>query len=532
MSAAFDYTNPYASARSAVMGRNMVSTSQPLAAQAGLRMLLAGGNAVDAAIAAAMTLTVVEPTGNGLGSDAFAIVWDGAQLHGLNGSGRSPAGWTAQHFAGARSMPEAGWDSVTVPGAVSAWSALSRKFGKLPFARLAEPAISYAREGFPVSPIVARLWDMGVDKLSAQPGFAECFAPQGRAPRAGEIVRSEGHARSLEAIAASHGEAFYRGALADKIVQFARVHGGVMSADDLGKHEVDWVAPLSQSFAGGAVHELPPNGQGIATLMALGMLGQIGIADYDVDSVETVHLCLEAMKLALADLDAFNADIDHMNIRPEDLLSPGYLNERARLIDHDHAGDPRHGAPRPGGTVYLSTADESGMMVSFIQSNYMGFGSGVVVPGTGISLQNRGKGFSLDPRHANCVAPNKRPSHTIIPGFATDAAGRGLMSFGVMGGPMQSQGHLQMAFRVLLHRQNPQAAADAPRWRVADGLGVAVEPAFDPGVIEGLRARGHAVSTGNARGVFAFGGAQLILKTDAGYVAGSDPRKDGQAVAF
>lgn len=532
MVADINYSNPYASARSAVIGRNVVATSQPLAAQAGMRMLLAGGNAVDAAIAAAMTLTVVEPTGNGIGSDAFTMVWDGQQLHGLNSSGRSPAAWTAERYAGAKTMPEVGWDAVTVPGAVAAWSALSRKFGRLPFARLAEPAISYARNGFPVSPIIAKLWQMGVDKLSAQPGFADCFAPGGRAPKAGELFRSEGHASSLEAIADSHGEAFYRGKLADRIVEFARQHGGLMTADDLGQHTADWVQPLSQRFAGATVHELPPNGQGIATLMALGMLNELGIDGYDVDSVETVHLALEAMKLALTDLDAFNADVDHMKLRPEDLISPAYLRERASLIDRQRAIDPRHGQPQPGGTVYLAAADESGMMISFIQSNYMGFGSGIVVPGTGISMQNRGRGFNLRPGHANCVGPRKRPSHTIIPGFVTDAAGQGLMAFGVMGGPIQSQGHVQMALRILMHGQNPQAAADAPRWRVNEGRNVAVEPAFDPAVVEALRARGHAISTEEARGVFAFGGAQLILKTEAGYAAGSDPRKDGQAVAF
>lgn len=532
MTTAIDYRNPYPSARSAVLGRNVVATSQPLAAQAGLRMLLQGGNAVDAAIAAAMTLTVVEPTGNGIGSDAFAILWDGKQLHGLNSSGRSPAAWTLERFSGASAMPELGWDAVTVPGAVAAWSALSRRFGRLSFAKLAEPAIHYARYGFPVSPIIAKLWSLGVTRLSKQSGFAECFAPEGHAPKAGELFRSEGHAASLEAIADSHGEAFYRGALADEIVAFAQAHGGAMTLDDLGNHSADWVTPLRQEFAGAVVHELPPNGQGIATLMALGMLEQIGISECNVDSAETTHLCLEAMKLALADLDAFNADIDHMNIRPEDLISPGYLRERARLIDRTRASDPGHGSPQPGGTVYLATADESGMMVSFIQSNYVGFGSGIVVPGTGISMQNRGKSFSLKAGHANCVGPNKRPSHTIIPGFVTDAAGQGLMSLGVMGGPMQSQGHLQMALRVLMHKQNPQAAADAARWRVTGGRNVVVEQGFDPDLIQALRQRGHAIAYEEARGMFAFGGAQLILKTDAGYVAGSDPRKDGQAVSF
>ena len=527
-----DFTNPYPSARSAVMGRNIVSTSQPLAAQAGLRMLLAGGNAVDAAIATAMALTVVEPTGCGLGSDGFAIVWDGQELHGLNASGRSPAAWSPDRFAGRAAMPDTGWDAVTVPGAVSAWSALSRRFGRLPFTALAAPAIDYARNGFPVSPVVSHLWAMGGARLGGQPGFADCFLPGGRAPQTGELFRSEAHASSLEAIADSHGEAFYRGALARKIAAHAKENGSVMTEEDLAAHSADWCGTLAQPFAGSVVHELPPNGQGIATLMALGMMEALGIGNQPVDDVDTVHLSIEAMKLALADLHQYNADIDAMRVTPAELLAPAYLAERARLIDRNHAGDPGYGAPRPGGTVYVATADASGMMVSFIQSNYMGFGSGVVVPGTGISLQNRGHGFSLAPGHANQVGPSKRPSHTIIPAFAMHADGTPQMAFGVMGGPMQSQGHLQMALRVLHYGQNPQAAADAPRWRVTGGRQVAVEPGFDTAVVSALAARGHDIAVERGNGVFAFGGAQLVLKSDGAYIAGSDPRKDGQAVAY
>jgi gamma-glutamyltranspeptidase/glutathione hydrolase len=527
-----DFTNPYPSARSAVVGRNVVSTSQPLAAQAGLRMLLAGGNAVDAAIATAMALTVVEPTGCGLGSDGFAIVWDGKELHGLNASGRSPAAWSADRFAGRSVMPDKGWDAITVPGAVSAWSALSRRFGRLPFANLAVPAIDYARNGFPVSPIIAHLWAMGGVRLGDQPGFAECFLPGGRAPFAGELFRSEAHASTLEAIADSHGEAFYRGALASRMAAHARENGGAMTEDDLANHSADWCGTLAQPFAGSVVHELPPNGQGIATLMALGMLEALGIGNQPLDHVDTIHLSIEAMKFALADLHQYNADIDAMQVTPAALLNPAYLAERAQLIDRNRASDPGHGAPKPGGTVYIAAADASGMMVSFIQSNYMGFGSGIVVPGTGISMQNRGYGFSLAQGHANQVGPAKRPSHTIIPAFAMHADGTPQMAFGVMGGPMQSQGHLQMALRVLHYGQNPQAAADAPRWRVTGGLKVAVEPGFDAGVVSALAARGHDVTVERGDGVFAFGGAQLVLKRGDAYVAGSDPRKDGQAVAF
>ena len=528
-----DWALPYNSHRSAVLGRNVVSTSQPLAAQAGLRMLLAGGNAVDATLAAAMTLTVVEPTGCGIGSDGFAIVWDGKELHGLNASGRSPAAWTPEYFDKLGGIPEKGWNAVTVPGAVSAWVELSKRFGKLPFAQVAQPAIDYARHGFAVSPTIAKLWALGLAKLGDQPGFKECFAPNGRAPKAGEVFKSEAHAQTLEAIAATMGESFYRGELAQKMAAHSQAHGGVMTVEDLAAHRCDWVGTVAQPFGDSVIHEIPPNGQGIAALMALGMLDAIGIGEQPLDSVEFVHLQIEAMKLALADLAQYNADMDHMRVKPqEDLLNPAYLAERAKLIDLSKASLASYGAPKPGGTVYLCACDADGMMVSFIQSNYMGFGSGVVVPGTGISLQNRGCGFTTEAGHANQVAPGKRPSHTIIPAFAMNADGTPQMAFGVMGGPMQSQGHTQMAVRVLRYGQNPQAAADAPRWRVTGGNQVAVELGFDPQVIAALRAMGHDVTVEEGNGVFAFGGAQLILREGDHYIAGSDPRKDGQAVAF
>ncbi len=526
-----DFGRPYPSARSPVMGRAMVAASQPLAAQAGLEMMRRGGNAADAIVAAAMVLTVVEPTGNGLGSDGFAIVWDGERLQGLNASGRAPAGWTPDYFKGHTTMPLRGWNSVTVPGAVSAWVALSGRYGKLPFAALAEPAIGYARRGFQVTPMIAELWRQGGALLGKQPGFAEHFLSGGRAPKAGELVRKEAHARTLELIAETGGKAFYEGALAETMVAHSAANGGVLSLDDLGLHRADWVDTIAMPFAGALVHELPPNGQGIATLSGLGILETLGIGDHPVDSAETMHVVLEAMKLAFADLYRHVADRDHMRVTTEHLLDPAYLRARAALIG-ERAGDPGHGAPKPGGTVCLSAADANGIMVSFIQSNYMGFGSGVVVPGTGISLQNRGAGFSLDPDHVGVVAPGKRPFHTIIPGFATNADGSPLMAFGLMGGPIQAQGHVQLMLRILRYRQNPQAAADAPRWRIGAGREVAVESSFDPEVVEALRARGHDIRAEPATGVFGFGGAQVILRTENGYVAGSDPRKDGQAVAF
>jgi gamma-glutamyltranspeptidase/glutathione hydrolase len=526
-----DYSQPYASARSPVMGNNMVACSQPLAAQAGLDMLRQGGNAVDAAIAAAMVLTVVEPTGCGIGSDAFAIVWDGTKLKGLNASGRSPKAWTPEHFAGQTEMPQRGWGSVTVPGAVSAWVALSERYGKLPFASLAAPAIGYARNGYQVTPIIAELWRRGAGLLKDQPGFAECFLPNGEAPAAGEKITLKDHARTLQLIAETKGESFYHGELAQAMVAHARVNGSVMSLDDLATHRVDWIDTLSVPYAGAVVHELPPNGQGIATLAGLSMLEALGVGEHPVDSVETVHPVLEAMKLALADLNQHVADHDHMRVTTEEMLYPTYLKNRAAQIN-EQAADPLHGSPKAGGTVYLSAADESGMMVSFIQSNYMGFGSGVVVPGTGISLQNRGAGFTLDPEHVNTVAPGKRPFQTIIPGFVMNADGTPLMSFGLMGGPMQAQGHLQMMMRILRYKQNPQAAADAPRWRIESGVKVAVERSFDPQVIEALKLKGHDIEVEEPSGVFAFGGAQIIQRTAHGYVGGTDPRKDGLVAAY
>ena len=523
----------YPSRRSAVMAENMVSTSHPLAAQAGLRMLAQGGNAVDAALATAIALTVVEPTGNGLGSDAFAIIWDGAELHGLNGSGRSPAGWSAERFADLDKMPFRGWESVTVPGAVSTWVALSSRFGKLPFEALFEPAIRYAASGFPVSPIIAALWERAGAELGGQPGFAQTFLPSGRAPKAGELFQSPGHARSLQLIAETKGRAFYEGQIAEEIAAFAKAHGAALTMDDLAAHQCDWSGTISKGFDDVTLHEIPPNGQGIAALMGLGILSQTAIRDMDADDPMAAHLQIEAMKLALRDTGAFVADLDHMKqITVEDLLDDGYLASRAREIDPNAATDFGAGAPRHGGTVYLSTADASGMMVSFIQSNYAGFGSGVVVPGTGVALQNRGAGFSLDPAHQNHVGPGKRPFHTIIPGFVMGQGGP-LMSFGVMGGPMQAQGHVQMVLRTQLFGQEPQMAVDAPRWRVTQGLGVACETTMEAGVLQRLEEMGHDISLEAPDNAFGFGGAQLIhCLPERGYIGGSDPRKDGAAVGF
>ncbi|UHD44279.1 gamma-glutamyltransferase family protein [Aureimonas altamirensis] len=524
--------NPYASRRSPVMARQMVSTSQPLATAAGLEMLRRGGNAVDAALAAAITLPVVEPTGNGLGSDAFCILWDGASLHGLNASGRSPASWTPERFAGLDVMPRRGFESVTVPGAVSAWADLSSRFGRLPFEQLFEPAVRYAEEGYPVSPIIAEQWRRGAEELHSQPGYAQTFMPDGRAPRAGEIFRSAEMARTLRLIAESRGEAFYRGELAERIEAFATEHGAAITAADMAAHANDWCGTIEQSFGDAALHEIPPNGQGIAALMALGMLKGSGIEDLAPDSAEALHLQIEAMKLAFMDIYAFVADQLSMDeVTASHLLDPAYLASRAALIDRTRALDHPVGAPRDGGTVCLATADADGIMVSFIQSNYAGFGSGVVVPGTGISLQNRAFGFSTRAGHPNQVGPGKRPFHTIIPGFVMGADGPS-MAFGLMGGPMQAQGHLQMMLRTHVWGQDPQMAADAPRWRVIAGLDVAVEATTQPQTVSKLADMGHRLTVEPDTAGFGFGGAQLIRKTGDVYIAGSDPRKDGMAAGF
>ncbi len=495
-------------------------------------MLALGGNAVDAAIASAIALTVLEPTSNGIGSDAFAIIWDGKELHGLNASGRSPAGWTPARFAHLDRMPQRGWDSVTVPGAVSAWVALSTRFGKLDFAQLFEPAIRYARDGYPVTPIIAKSWARAAAVLESEPGFREAFMPNGSAPAAGEWFRSAAMAASLERIAESRGEAFYLGELARKMAEFSQSCGGVMSMNDLESHQADWCGTISGSLNGFEIHEIPPNGQGISALMALRLLEEFrDFRNLPPDTAASIHLQVEAMKVAFADLHEHVADLACMTVNSRDLLASDYIKERAALINPDVAGCFSHGIPCPSGTVYLTTGDADGVMVSYIQSNYMGFGSGIVVPGTGISLQNRGCGFRSKPGHVNSVGPSKRPFHTIIPCFAM-RNGRPELSFGVMGGPMQPQGHVQMAVRVLLHSQSVQAASDAPRWQVMESGKLSVEGSMAADVIAELQARGHDVEVEHEYANQSFGGAQLVRRRDGFYEAGSDHRKDGAAVGF
>lgn len=538
----FNWTNPYPTPRTPLFARNVVSTSHPLAAQAGLRMLLKGGNAVDAAIAAAAAITIVEPVSCGLGSDAFAILWDGKQLHGLNSSGVAPAAWNPEYFKnkygteadGLAKRPIRGWDAVTVPGVIAGWAALHERFGKLPFADLLEPAIEIAERGYAVPPMVAHKWNLAVPELKDQPGYSETFMPHGRAPHVGEKFVMKAAADTLRKIGETRGRAYYEGEIAEKIAAFSKQCGGAMTLDDLRNYRPDWVTPIAKDYRGYTVHEIPPNGQGIAALMALGILEQFDVASLPVDSVDSQHLQIEAMKLAFADLYKYVADPRSMEVTPGQMLDDAYLKSRARLIDMQRATHFNFGMPRSGGTIYLSAADENGMMISFIQSNYMGFGSGVVVPGTGISLQNRGVGFSMDPKSANVVAGGKRPFHTIIPAFLTKD-GRPVMSFGVMGGDMQPQGHLQTIVRMLDYRQQPQAACCAPRWKVNRDFTVDLEASMNRAVVAGLKERGHQLKSVDDP-YMDFGSGQFIWRlsddADHGYVAASDSRRDGQAVGF
>jgi gamma-glutamyltranspeptidase/glutathione hydrolase len=531
----FSWRNDYPSTRGPVFARNVVATSHPLAAQAGLRMLAAGGNAVDAAIATAACMTIVEPCSNGLGSDAFCILWDGQQLHGLNASGPAPSAWTRDYFGQRKTVPERGWDSVSVPGAVGAWAALSRRFGKLPFADLMAPAAEIAERGYAVPVTVQQKWSnaAALPELTSQPGFAEAFLPHGRAPRVGERFSFPAAARTLELIARTQGEAFYRGEVAAAVEAHARAHGGAMTAADFAAYRPEWVGTISRNYRGHTLHEIPPNGQGIAALIALGILDHFDLGALPVDGVASQHLQVEAMKLAFADVYRHVAEPRTMTVTPAQMLDEAYLASRARLIDPRRAQDFGPGQLPQGGTIYLTAADERGMMVSLIQSNYMGFGSGVVVPGYGLSLQNRGHGFTLDPASANLVGPGKRPFHTIIPAFLTQD-GQPVMSFGVMGGDMQPQGHLQTLVRMLDYRQQPQAACDAPRWRWNAGT-LNTEEGMPAATVAGLRELGHRVES-FADSYQDYGAGQFIWRLGdpavEGYVAASDPRRDGQAAGF
>jgi len=534
----FDFLHyPYPSQRMVTFSKKgIVATSQPLAAQAGLRMLQKGGNAVDAAIAAAACLTVVEPTSNGIGGDAFALVWAENKLYGLNSSGPAPAGLSlgALHSRGLKEMPKFGPIPVTVPGAPAAWASLSERFGKLPFETLFGPAVEYAEEGFPISPVLGKHWSRAwrryeneIDR-EAFTEWCRVFAPSGRTPRIGEMWSSPDHANTLRKIAASGAREFYSGEIAERIDRFFRSREGFLTKKDLESFRPEWVEPIHTSYKGYDVWEIPPNGQGLVALVALNILSGIDLGAKDEETA--FHKQIEAMKLAFADGLAQITELARMKVRVEDLLSGSYATERRKLISDD-AGEPAPGRPPAGGTVYLAAADGEGTMVSFIQSNYMGFGSGMVVPGTGIALQNRGHNFSLDPTHPNVLEPGKRTYHTIIPGFLTKG-GIPVGPFGVMGGFMQPQGHVQLLLNTIDYHLNPQAALDAPRWQWIGGRKVVLERGIPGHVAESLQRRGHDVQV--AVESDSFGRGQVIWKDpDSGVLcAGTEWRTDGAAYAW
>ena len=530
-------SSPYTARRvPLVAGNGVVATSHPLASQAGLAMLRAGGSAVDAALAAAACLTVLEPTSNGLGGDGFALIWNGSQLHGINGSGRAPAALNVELLAraGYGDLPTYGWLPVTVPGVVQLWGDMHERFGKLPLAQVLAPAISYAEEGAPVAAMVSRFWDLAVAAARMRHGaefaaFLPTYAPGGRAPRCGERFRSPGHARTLRLIAQEGVRAFYEGAIADAIATFSRSTGGLVTADDLAAHHSEWVEPITTRYGDYTVAEIPPNGQGVAALISLGILDGLDLARHPRDSVASYHLQVEAMKLAFADIFAYVGDPAHADVPTAALLDRERLAERRAKIGPMAQQFGPGELPR-GGTVYFCAADRDGQMVSMIQSTYMGFGSGVVVPDWGISLHNRGCGFVTTPGHPNQLMPGKRPFHTIIPGFLLKD-GQGVGPFGVMGAHMQPQGHTQMIVNSLTYGMHPQAALDAPRWRWDRDQTLHLEMETPRHIVEGLAARGHQTVVDSD--VSLFGRGQIIWQLASGdYVAGTEPRCDGVAAGF
>ena len=506
---------PYSSKRMTVHAKKgMVATTQPLAAQAGLRVMQNGGNAIDAAIATAAALTVVEPNSNGIGGDSFALVWVNGELHGLNGSGPAPKSISIDKVKeqGVKSIPSQGVLPITVPGTPAAWVALSKRFGKLPLSEVLKPAIEYASEGYPVSAEIGMFWNIRYHEFKEKfqgeefDEWFKIFAPNDRAPEIGEIWRSPDHARTLQAIADTDGEAFYRGELAEKIAQCVGKYNGFLTEEDLAAYEAEWVEPIHVNYKGYDIWEIPPNGQGIVALMALNILKEFDFSTKD--SVDTYHKQIEAVKLAYVDGLKYITDPKKMKVTEKELLSEEYARIRRELITEE-AILPEPGEPVDGGTVYLATADEEGNMVSLIQSHAGDFGSGVVVPGTGICLQNRGSGFSLDPEHHNALEGGKKTFHTIIPGFITkdnDPVG----PFGVMCGMIQPQAHVQVVMNMVDFLLNPQATLDAPRWRWIREKTIEVEPQFPDHIAQALVRKGHVVQRAVDSGMF--GRGQVICR--------------------
>ncbi|MBP7505286.1 MAG: gamma-glutamyltransferase [Prolixibacteraceae bacterium] len=532
--------------RSEVIARQgMVATSQPLATQVALDILKAGGTAVDAAIAANAVLGLVEPTGNGIGGDLFAIVWDqkSGKLHGLNASGRSPHTLSLEWFRknNITRIPALGPLPVSVPGCVDGWYELHHRFGRLPMADLLAPAIRYAREGFPVSELIAYYWQSNARSLSKYPGFAEIFMPEGKAPAKGEIFRNPWLAATLETIAHGGRDVFYKGEIARKITLYMQENGGFLTMRDFEEHTSEWVDPVSVNYRGYDIWELPPNGQGIAALQMLNIMENYDVRAMGFGSAEYIHLFTEAKKLAFEDRARYYADPAFGDIPLERLLSKAYARERANLINPDRAA--RNHAPGitdPPSTIYLTTADSEGNMVSLIQSNYRGMGSGMTPGQLGFVLQDRGEMFSLEEGHPNLYAPHKRPFHTIIPGFIT-REGKPFLSFGVMGGAMQPQGHVQIVCNLIDFGMNFQEAGDAPRIqhlgsseptgeKMTDGGVLTLETGFSWETIRALLRKGHKIEYD----LGGYGGYQGIGRDPVTgvYFGASESRKDGQAAGY
>ena len=519
------YDNPFTSKRMNVIARNgVVCTGNNLATQAGLRMLQAGGNAVDASIATAACLTVVEPCSNGLGSDGFAIVWMKDRMYGMNSSGCSPYEISADQIT---EIPKRGWIPVTVPGAVKGWKALSERFGVLPFKQLLEPAIDYARNGYPVSAEIARMWKKALNAIPNTEefnGWYDTFTFDGKTPEAGQMVCMPKLADALEKIADTKTDALYYGELADRIDEESRKFGGFLRKKDLENHKVEWVDPIHVDYHGYQVWELPPNGQGIVALMALNILNNFKFESRDATCI---HTQMEALKMAFADAKEYVTDAKYMKMPIQDLISPEYGRQRASQITNI-ALAPSVDKPHGSGTVYLCTADKEGNMVSYIQSNYMGFGSGIVVDG--VSLQNRGYDFSLNPSHINYLMPHKKTYHTIIPGFLTQN-GKPVGPFGVMGGYMQPQGHMQVVSNMIDFHLNPQMALDAKRFQWMEGMKFIIEPDFDEDIISELKKRGHEIEVEDEWAMF--GRGQIIVRLENGvYVAGCESRTDSNIACY
>jgi gamma-glutamyltranspeptidase / glutathione hydrolase len=538
----------FATRSEVIAPHGMVATSQPLATQVGLDILKQGGTALDAAIAANAALGLMEPTGNGIGGDLFAIVWDAKtqKLYGYNGSGRSPKSLTLAWFVehGYKDIPPTGPLPVSVPGAVDAWFALHGKFGKLPMKTLLAPTVRYAREGFPLSELIAYYWQRSVPRLSKYPGFKEQFTRDGAAPQKGERWTNPNLANTLEAIAKGGRDAFYKGRIANVIGDYMKANEGFLSAEDLAAHHGEWVEPVSTNYRGYDVWELPPNGQGVAALAMLNLLEAYDFSKIAFGSVEHVHLFTEAKKLAFADRARWFADPAFAGAPLKGLLSKDYANERRKLIGETAAKSVDAGHPPldDGDTIYLTTADQDGNMVSLIQSNYRGMGSGMAPTGLGFILQDRGEMFVLKEGHPNSYAPGKRPFHTIIPAFVTKN-GKPWLSFGVMGGAMQPQGHVQIVMNLIDFGMNLQEAGDAPRIQhdgsteptgqataMSDGGEINLETGYSWETVRGLMQKGHKVTYADGP----YGGYQAIAWDEKNrvWIGASEGRKDGQAAGY